>query len=84
MPALHGGCDCRARLVREIRWSTKWLRGLSRPHDRLRVGDNVRVFYDVTKDAVELLAIVRKSAANDWLKKYGDSDEESASDPTQG
>ena len=62
----------------------KRLRGVSRPQYRLRVGDEVRVFYDVTEDTVEVLAIVPKSAANEWLQRYGDSDEESGSDSTQG
>ena len=32
----------------------KRLRGLSRPQFRLRVGDDVRVFYDVTEKTVEI------------------------------
>ena len=58
----------------------KRLRGLSRPQYRLRVGDDIRVFYDVTEDTVEVLAIVPKSEANEWLERYGESDEESGSD----
>jgi mRNA-degrading endonuclease RelE of RelBE toxin-antitoxin system len=58
----------------------KRLRGLSRPQYRLRVGDDVRVFYDVTEDTVEVLAIVPKSEANEWLERYGETDEESGSD----
>ena len=57
----------------------KRLRGLSRPQYRLRVGDDVRVFYDVREDTVEVLAIVPKSEANRWLERYGESDEESGS-----
>ena len=38
------------------------LRGLSQPQFRLRVGD-IRVFYDVTETAVEILAIIPKSEA---------------------
>lgn len=48
----------------------KQLRGLSRPQFRLRVGD-VRVFYDVSASAVEILAIVAKSEAQSWLAQYG-------------
>ena len=55
----------------------KRLRGLSRPQYRLRVGDDIRVFYDVSEDTVEVLAMVPKSAANQWLERYGESDEES-------
>ena len=40
----------------------KRLRGLQRPQYRLRVGE-VRVFYDVTPSAVEVLAIVTKAEA---------------------
>ncbi len=57
----------------------KRLRGLSRPQFRLRVGDDIRVFYDVTEDTVEVLAIVPKSEADQWLERYGESDEESGS-----
>ncbi len=49
----------------------KRLRGLSRPQYRLRVGD-IRVFYDVSEGAVEILAIVPKSAANRWLQESGE------------
>jgi len=58
----------------------KRLRGLSRPQYRLRVGDDVRVFYDVTEHTVEVLAIVPKSEANQWLERYGETDEESGCD----
>jgi mRNA-degrading endonuclease RelE of RelBE toxin-antitoxin system len=51
----------------------KRLRGLSQPQYRLRVGE-VRVFYDVTTKAVEVLAIVTKSEAEGWLAEYGTPD----------
>src|SRR5262249_4052347 len=57
----------------------KRLRGFSRPQYRLRVGDDIRVFYDVTKDVVEILAIVPKSEADAWLKKHGANDETDSS-----
>src|SRR5438067_2457891 len=57
----------------------KRLRGFSRPQHRLRVGDQIRVFYDVTENAVEILAIVLKSEANGWLEKHGESDETDSS-----
>jgi mRNA-degrading endonuclease RelE of RelBE toxin-antitoxin system len=50
----------------------KRLRGLSRPQYRLRVSDDIRVFYDVTEHTVEVLAIVPKSEANKWLERYGE------------
>ena len=62
----------------------KRLRGLSRPQYRLRVGDDIRVFHDVTDDTAEVLAIVPKSEANEWLERYSESDEESGSDSTEG
>ena len=46
----------------------KRLKGLQRPQYRLRVED-IRIFYDVTDDAVEVLAIVSKSGAAAWLKQ---------------
>jgi len=48
----------------------KRLRGLGRPQFRLRVGE-IRVFYDVTESAVEVLAIVSKAQADAWLKEKG-------------
>ena len=48
----------------------KRLRGLRRPQYRLRVGE-VRVFYDVSDSAVEILAIVSKSETEAWLAQFG-------------
>ena len=56
----------------------KRLRGFSHPQYRLRVADDIRVFYDVTEAAVQVLAIVPKSQADAWLAKHGESDETSA------
>ncbi len=52
------------------RSSIKRLRGINRPQYRLRVGE-IRVFYDVSEDAVEILAIVSKPQANEWLGQFG-------------
>ena len=49
----------------------KKLRGLRRPGYRLRI-DDVRIFYDVSGKRVEILAIVSKSRANEWLDARGD------------
>lgn len=49
----------------------KRLRGVSKPQYRLRV-DDVRVFYDVSKRTVEVLAIVMKADAETWLSKVGE------------
>ncbi len=51
----------------------KRLRGLSQPRYRLRVG-KVRVFYDVTTETVEVLAIVKKAEAARWLARHGTPD----------
>jgi len=51
----------------------KRLRGLSQPQYRLRVGE-ARVFYDVTLETVEVLAIVTKAEAARWLAKHGTPD----------
>src|SRR5262249_15841077 len=48
----------------------KRLRGLARPQYRLRVGE-VRVFYDVSAESVEVLAVVPKSEAAIWLERFG-------------
>jgi mRNA interferase RelE/StbE len=48
----------------------KRLRGLRKPQCRLRVGE-VRIFYDVTKTTVEVLAIVTKSETQSWLAQFG-------------
>jgi hypothetical protein len=44
---------------------------MARPQFRLRVGE-IRVYYDVTASAVEILAIVRKSEAERWLAGAGE------------
>ncbi len=44
----------------------KRLRGITRPQYRLRVGE-IRVFYDVVEQSVQVLAIIPKSKASDWL-----------------
>ena len=48
----------------------KRLRGVPRPQYRLRVGE-VRVFYDVSAESVEVLPIVPKSEAAIWLEQFG-------------
>jgi mRNA-degrading endonuclease RelE of RelBE toxin-antitoxin system len=45
-------------------------RGMHRPQYRLRVAE-IRVFYDVTESAVEVLAIVPKTQAMSWLESVG-------------
>ena len=45
----------------------KRLRGMKRPEYRLRV-EEIRVYYDVTEDTVEVMAIITKSEAQAWLE----------------
>ncbi len=52
----------------------KRLRGLSRPQYRLRVGE-VRIFYDVVEDQVQILGLVSKGDADAWLAEAGEPDE---------
>ena len=49
----------------------KRLRRLRRPQYRLRVGET-RVFYDITRSTVEIVAIVTESQAERWLRQFGD------------
>jgi mRNA-degrading endonuclease RelE of RelBE toxin-antitoxin system len=77
-------CDAIEKHLRHMPTKTsksriKKLRGFSRPQYRLRVGDDVRLFYDVTEEVVEVLAIVLKSEADAWLDKHGESDETDSS-----
>lgn len=44
----------------------KRLRGLTRPQCRLRI-DDIRVFYDVQENEIQVLAIVTKAEAQAWL-----------------
>jgi len=77
LPAYHRA-EVRDALERHLRHEPtrasksriKRLRGLSQPQYRLRVGE-VRVFYDVTREAVEILAIVTKAEAARWLAEHG-------------
>lgn len=48
----------------------KRLRGVDKPQFRLRVGE-IRVFYDVRGGVVEILAIITKSGATQWLQRHG-------------
>lgn len=55
---------------RESKSRIKRLRDLQKPQYRLRVGE-IRVFYDVTSRGVEVLGIVEKQGAADWLNRMG-------------
>ena len=49
----------------------KKLQGMSRPQYRMRV-DEIRIFYDVVGATVEVLAIIPKSRAIEWLEEIGE------------
>ena len=61
--------------TRTNRSRIKRLRGVRRPQYRLRIED-IRVFYDVTDAAVEVLAIVPRSEAAAWLERHGEPEEQ--------
>jgi len=46
------------------------LRGLRQPQYRLRVED-IRVYYDVEVDHVNILGIVSKERTEEWLAQFG-------------
>jgi len=48
----------------------KRLRGVRKPQYRLRI-DEIRVFYDVGENTVEILAIIPRSRAAAWLEEKG-------------
>jgi mRNA-degrading endonuclease RelE of RelBE toxin-antitoxin system len=54
--------------MKKSRGRIKRLRGMRRPQYRLQIGD-LRVFYDVAEKRVEVLAIVSKEGAVEWLAK---------------
>lgn len=59
--------------TRASRSRIKKLRSLSKPQYRLRVSE-IRVFYDVYEERVEVLAIVPKPEAAEWLREKGVSE----------
>src|SRR3974377_1019870 len=61
-----------------IKSRIKRLRGTSRPQFRLRVGE-IRVFYDVPDQTVQILAIVTKAQAQEWLDQEGTPDQDGPS-----
>jgi hypothetical protein len=50
----------------------KRLRGLVRPRFCLRVND-IRVFYDIAEEEVQILAIVTKAEAQAWLDAFSEA-----------
>ena len=58
---------------RVARSRIKRLRGVRRPQYRLRV-EGLRIFYDVGGSTVEVLAIVSKAQASEWLGQFGEAE----------
>jgi mRNA-degrading endonuclease RelE of RelBE toxin-antitoxin system len=56
--------------TRTTKTRIKRLRGLRQPQYRLRV-DEIRVFYDVVEDEVQVLAIMEKKRTLAWLHEKG-------------
>ena len=47
----------------------KRLKGIEKPQYRLRI-ENVRIYYDVRENTVEILAIIPKEMTAAWLERY--------------
>ncbi|NJK73105.1 MAG: type II toxin-antitoxin system RelE/ParE family toxin [Oscillatoriales cyanobacterium RU_3_3] len=60
--------------TQESKSRIKRLREMDKPQYRLRV-DEIRIFYDVLEDVVEIIAIVPKSQAAEWLLREGKTTE---------
>jgi mRNA interferase RelE/StbE len=58
--------------TKESKSRIKRLRGTDHPQYRLRV-DEFRVFYDVAEGVVQVIAVVPKSEAAEWLARRGGS-----------
>ncbi|MEK7686659.1 MAG: type II toxin-antitoxin system RelE/ParE family toxin [Verrucomicrobiota bacterium] len=56
--------------TKESKSRIKRLRGFRQPQYRLRV-DMIRVFYDIEGDYVNVLGIVPKDRAEEWLARHG-------------
>ena len=61
----------------------KRLQELTHPQYRLRV-DDLRVFYDVNGEQVQVLAIVPKADADAWLEQIGHADEDGSALGSEG
>ena len=54
--------------TKESQSRIKRLRELARPQYRLRV-DDIRIFYDIVDDVVEIIAVIAKAEASVWLAR---------------
>jgi len=66
-----GGRTLRHAPTKVSKSRIKKLRGLRRPQYRLRI-DDIRVFYDVAEGTVQILAVIPKSKAAQWVEQAGD------------
>jgi mRNA-degrading endonuclease RelE of RelBE toxin-antitoxin system len=69
------GQHLRHQPTRVSRSRIKRLRDMRHPQYRLRIGEH-RVFYDVAPGQVEIVAVVTKAEAAEWLTRWGIRDEE--------
>lgn len=65
--------------TKESKSRIKRLRRLISPQYRLRV-DDIRVFYDIVENTVEILAIISKPQSAEWLAREGKITNESTED----
>jgi mRNA interferase RelE/StbE len=56
--------------TKESQSRIKRLRELARPQYRLRV-DDIRIFYDIVDEVVEIIAVIAKPQAAEWLAREG-------------
>jgi mRNA interferase RelE/StbE len=56
--------------AKESQSRIKRLRELARPQYRLRV-DDIRVFYDIVDEVVQIIAVIAKPDAAAWLAREG-------------
>ena len=64
--------------TKESQSRIKRLRELARPQYRLRV-DDIRIFYDIAGEVVEIIAVVAKPQAAEWLAREAISTESDTS-----
>jgi mRNA interferase RelE/StbE len=67
---MRSNAICVTNRTQESKSRIKRLRRLATPQYRLRV-DDIRVFYDVVDDVVEIIAVIAKAQATEWLAREG-------------
>jgi mRNA interferase RelE/StbE len=56
--------------TKESQSRIKHLRELVRPQYRMRV-DDIRIFYDIVDEVVEIIAVIAKTQVAEWLAREG-------------